>query len=149
MNNDFARKLIEHPGDQISHELFDEVQDGVFWVDWREADEDIVGLAAAIIGGDKLSPEWIDGNLNIKFHETLTEIPLKFEPGEQDITLLALNKAIEPEFEIRFVKASDGGDTLAFLMLDKASWSELDSVFGIKVDEAFSKIENGSSFFGS
>ena len=148
MNKKFARKLIEHPCDQTPNELFDEVQDGVFWVNWREADEDIIGLAARIIGGDKLSPEWIDGKLNVKFHETLTEIPLKFEPGEQDITLLALNKAIEPEFEIRFIEASDGGDTLAFLILDKESWSELDLVFGTKVDDAFTKIESGSSFFG-
>lgn len=147
MNKDFARKLIEHPSDETSNELFDEAQDGVFWVDWREADEDIIGLAAEIIGGDKLAPEWIDDKLNVRFNQTLTEIPLKFEPGEQDITLLALNKAIEPEFEIRFVKASDGGDTLAFLILDKESWSELDSVFGNKVNDAFTKIESGSSFF--
>lgn len=147
MTKEFARKLIEHPGEETSQALFDEAHDGLFWVDWREADEDIIGLAAEIIGGDKLAPEWIEGKLNIRFNQTLSEIALQFEPGEQDITLRALNKVLEPEFEIRLIKASEGGDTLAFFILDKKSWSELDLVFGGKVDDAFTKITSESSFF--
>jgi hypothetical protein len=65
------------------------------------------------------------------------------------MTLLALNELISEQFEIRFVKASAGGDTLAFLPLTNQDWLELDFAFGTKVDEAFGKLTPGASFFGS
>lgn len=146
MNKEFARKLIASPNDETTKELFEGVE-GVFWVDWREADEDIVSLASKTIPGIELAPAWIDGKLSIRFDGKMTEIPLKFKPGEQDITLRALNQAIAPALEMRFVKASDGGDTIALMILDKESWAELESGYGAKVGEAFQKIESNTSLF--
>jgi hypothetical protein len=146
VNKEFARKLVTSPSDKTTKELFQGV-DGVFWVDWREADDDIVSLASKAIPGIDLAPVWIDGKLNIRFQGKLTEIPLKFKPGEQDITLRSLNQAIAPALEIRFVRASDGGDTIALIILDKKSWAELESDYGAKVAEAFQKLESNNSFF--
>jgi hypothetical protein len=146
MNAVFARELIEHPGEDVTDRLFDGIE-GTFWVDCREADADIITLAAKAIGTPDLAPEWIDGKLNVKYRGRLTEIPLKFKPGEQDTTLRVLNKAIAPEIEIRFVKASDGGDTIAFMPLGKDAWSELEAAFGSKVDEAFTRVDENTPFF--
>lgn len=143
MNKDFARQLVEHPGDQATKQLFEDAK-GVFWVDWREADNYIVKLAADCIGCSNLTAEWVGDKLHIAFRGKVTAVFLKPEPGQQDTTLRALNKALYPEFEIRYVKASDGGDTLAFMPLKPSDWSELESLFGAKVDSAFGKLEIGS-----
>jgi tetratricopeptide (TPR) repeat protein len=58
-----------------------------------------------------------------------------------------LNRVIAPEFEIRFIKASYGGDTLAFMLLDRETWTALETSFGARVNEAFMRIEKASPFF--
>jgi hypothetical protein len=146
VNAEFARELIEHPGDFVTRRLFKGV-DGVFLVDWREADDDIITLAAKAMNAPDLAPEWIDGKLNVKFRGKITPVPLQFKPGEQDKTLLALNKAISPEAEIRYVKASEGGDTAAFIPLGKGAWSELEAAFGSKVDDAFTRLDESTAIF--
>src|ERR1700756_4325842 len=115
MNKEFCRRLIVDPTEQTINQLVHGV-DGAFWVDWREADEDIIQFAARIIGSSELSPEWVDDKLNIKFRGKLTEVPLKFEPGEQHITLATLQEAISPAYEVRYIKASEGGDSSAFMI---------------------------------
>jgi tetratricopeptide (TPR) repeat protein len=153
MSKAFALQLIEHPGDETARQLFRGRIDGVFHVDWREADDDIVGLAAACIGGggsggaNELRPQWIDGTLHVSFRGKLTPVPLEFRPGEQDTTLLALNRALAPELEVRHIRASEGGDTAAFMVLRRAEWSELDAAHGSKVDAAFGRIGPDSSLF--
>lgn len=148
MNPTFARELITNPGDRTTEKLFQSVA-GVFWVDWKEGSVDIVGLAAAALGEAELGAEWSGETLRIRFRDRHSDVHIPPKPGEQDITLLALNQLIADQFEIRFVKASDGGDTLAFLPLTKQDWLELDFAFGEKVDAAFGKLAPGSVFFGS
>ncbi|MFZ6656550.1 polymorphic toxin-type HINT domain-containing protein [Undibacterium sp. TJN19] len=146
MNKDFARKLISDPNDQIIKQLFQGV-DGVFWVDWREADEVIIDLAAKLIGNDELSHEWNNDKLMVKFRGKLTEVPLKFEPGEQYITLVTLHEALYPEYEIRYIKASQGGDAIAYMVLKRETLFELDAEFGTKVADTLQKVERGSAHF--
>jgi hypothetical protein len=64
LNKNFARKLIGDPSQQTIKQLLAGV-DGVFWVDWREADEDIIRFASEIIGSGELSPEWVGDKLNV------------------------------------------------------------------------------------
>ncbi|MFZ6721725.1 hypothetical protein [Undibacterium sp. Ji49W] len=145
MNISFAQKLITEPGRETTKQLFAGAEN-VFWVDWREADDDIITLAANALATTDLRPQWTDDVLYINFQGNLTKIPLNFEPEEQDITLVTLNSAISAEFNIRFITASNGGDTIAFLVLDNPSWAQLESEFGEKVDSAFQKIELGAQF---
>lgn len=149
MNKDFARKLIEYAGDdKTTDRLFAEPIKGIFWVDWREADDDIIEMASACLpAGNDMRPEWIDDKLHIRFRDKLTLVPLAFKPGEQDVTLLTLNRALVPDFEIRMVKASDGGDTLAFILLENADWAELEAAYGSRVHDAFGRLEAGSALF--
>jgi hypothetical protein len=147
MNPSFARELIEKPGEKTTHQLFEHVA-GVLWVDWKESSIDIVRLAAAILGEADLSAEWSGETLRIKFRGRQKEVFIPAEPGEQDITLPALNELIADDYEIRFIKASDGGDTLAFMPLTKQDWLEIDFAYGARVADAFQKIEPGCSFFG-
>jgi len=70
-----------------------------------------------------------------------------FEPGEQYITLALVNDAISPEYQIRYVKASEGGDTVAFMVLTAKNLTELEAQFGEKVSEALHPIDRQSAFF--
>ena len=145
LNKNFARKLIGDPSQQTIKQLFAGV-DGVFWVDWREADEDIIRSAAQIIGGE-LSSAWVGDKLHVKFRGRLTQVPLKFEPGEQYITLATLQEAIHPAYDIRYITASSGGDTIAFMVLKKETLSELEAEFQSDVAESLRKVERDSAYF--
>jgi len=147
MNPSFARELIEHPSERLTKRLFESAE-GVLWVDWREGSSDIVRLAAKIMGEAELSAEWSGETLRLRLRERQQEVHIPPKPGGQDITLLALNQLIAGDYEIRFIKASDGGDTLAFMPLTRQDWLEIDFAFGTKVDDAFGKIAPGCSFFG-
>jgi hypothetical protein len=146
MNKKFARKIIGDPSLQTLEQLFAGV-DGVFWVDWREADEDIIRSAAQIIGDGELSAAWVGDKLHVKFRGKLTEVPLKLEPGEQYITLATLQEAIGPTYEIRHITASSGGDTTAFMIFKEGTLTELEAEFHGKVIDALQTVERGSAFF--
>jgi hypothetical protein len=147
MSIEFAKQLITDPSETTLDQLFAGVA-GVFWVDWREADEDIIAMAAQALPAEDLAPEWITEKLHVRFRGKLTEVPLAFKPGEQDITLRALNAAIAPDFEIRYVKASHGGDAAAFICLDQAGWRGLQASFGDQVGEAFAALSSDAPLFG-
>lgn len=147
MPNQFAIQLIEQHGSETTDSLFSEQQVGVFWVDWREADEDIINMTAETLGTQDLSSQWQDEKLYVCYKNQMTLVPLMFEPGEQDKTLLALNTALSPDYEVRHIRASEGGDTIAFMALDTGTWKNLESTFGKKVEDAFMRLTDGSSLF--
>ncbi|MFZ1643571.1 MAG: hypothetical protein WAV07_19505 [Candidatus Contendobacter sp.] len=147
MPNQFAIQLIEQHGSETTDSLFSEQHVGVFLVDWREADEDIINMAAETLGTQELSSKWQDEKLYVCYKNQMTLVPLMFEPGEQDKTLLALNTALSPDYEVRHIRASEGGDTIAFMALDTGTWKNLESTFGKKVEDAFMSLAGGSSLF--
>lgn len=147
MHNQFAVQLIEQSGKETTDLLFAEQHAGVFWVDWREADEDIINMAAQALQTQALSSQWQDDKLYVCYKNKMTLVPLMFEPGEQDKTLFALNTALSPDYEIRHIKASEGGDTIAFMALATDTWKALESTYGQKVEAAFTGLTNGSSLF--
>lgn len=118
-----------------------------FWVDWRESDAYIVELAAAAIGTQDLDAAWQDEKLYIRYKYQSVQAPLNFEPGEQDKTLFALNRALAADYEVRYVRASEGGDTLTFMVLDADTRKSLASAFGTQVGEAFARIDENSALF--
>ncbi len=148
MVSHLAVQLIENPGGETTKLLFNERNDEVFWVDWREAEDMIVSMAAEALGTQDLSCEWQDRKFFVRYKNQLTPVPLEFVPGEQDKTLWALNKAISPDYEVRFIWASEGGDTLAFMALAADAWKTLESKFGKKVEDAFMSLDDGSPLFG-
>jgi hypothetical protein len=118
-------------------------------VDWREGDDDIIKLVAKSLGsaGAALAPVWADGKLYAEFHGQRTLVPLAFEAGEQDTTLLTLNKVLEGKFALRYIKATDGGDTIGFLVLSTARWTSLEKEFGSKVARHFPRLMKSKPLF--
>lgn len=149
MDLSFAEALIVSPGDDTTKALYKGPQPpGVFWIDWREADDDIIRLAAKALGRSDLAPHWDNEVLHVNFAGRLTPVPLEQKPGEQDITLAALNRALHPAFELRWIRASDGGDTLAFQILPGVGWRTLQARYGAAVDAAFARLDPARPLFG-
>ena len=146
---DFAlvHALIASPGEATTRSLYKDRHAGLFWVDWREADDYIVKLAADAMGRKDLSAQWQEDGLRIMFEGRTTPVPLEQKPGEQDITLAALNRALHPGFELRWVRASEGGDTLAFQILPAKGWQALEAHYGEAVAQAFARLDPSRPLF--
>lgn len=104
----------------------DEECQNLFWVDWREEEESIVEDCASRLQLDLLTTKWIDDKLVIVRDKTETVVPLEQEPGDRHIALCTLNEVLAPDFEIRMLVCSHGGDTLAFCVLPSTDWEQLD-----------------------
>jgi len=125
----------------------------VFLVDWREEDDAIVGAAEDILQTGDLSAELVGIDdepgfaLYLSHKGKRDKVPLVAGNEDRHITLHALNGLLRPEYEIRVSIDSRGSDTLAFLPLPAADWTELESRFGKKVAAHFRKIEAHPNLF--
>jgi hypothetical protein len=134
-----ARELITAPGDAVMKRVF-EGAPGSFLVDWREEDDRIVALAAEALGEKTLRAVQKGGGMQIKFKRKTVDVPLQGDGGDRHVTLLALNEAIAPDHEVRFIRASEGGDTIAFMALARHVWTGFETQLGDRVAAAFAKL---------
>lgn len=148
MADDLTHRLIDAPGKETTQALFKERHQGVFWVDWREADNYLGTLVARALDASEPTTQWQDDKLLVRYRDRSTIAPLEGIAGEQDKTLRSLNEVLSPDFEIRWIRASEGGDTLAFMVLPAAEWTSLEAAHGAKVDAAFMRLVEGSELFG-
>lgn len=120
----------------------------IFWVDWREEDDAIVEYCEKCLNTGTLNAEIVyNGDvllLTIDYKgNTFTEKII-----DRDPTLIFLNRVLQPDYEIRFCKGSDGSDTLAFLPLSKSEWLELENIHGKeKVNNLFEVINEDTQMF--
>lgn len=129
--------------------------DGIYniavWIDWREEDENIIRYCEDILQTGHLSAETVDAenergfDVVVTYKGEKTAIPYKEAAADRDTTIKALNKILLPDYELRFCKESDGGDTLCFIPLSKAEWMELEAKHKELVEQKFEKIAR--SFF--
>ena len=74
-------------------------------------------------------------------------IPYK-EKMDRDTTIKSINEFIQPKYEIRFCLESLGNDTLAFVVLTKDFWKQLENEFDKeKVSYYFEEINFKSKMF--
>jgi hypothetical protein len=151
------RLLREAPSEQMELALEDAA--AFFWVDWNEDDDQIPGLCEAVLKTGDLAAVWDDDSLSIarrgqRHPVTLTKslltsianswvfasvswmLPfvrdLVYWPGRGDrhATILAVNRALQPDYEIRYVTGSADGESAAFAPLAADEWATLESQYG-------------------
>lgn len=67
---------------------------------------------------------------------------------DRDTTIKSINEFIQPKYEIRFCIESLGNDTLAFVVLTKDLWKQLENEFDKeKVSYYFEEINFKSKMF--
>jgi hypothetical protein len=130
-----------------------------FWVDWNEDDDQIPGLCEAVLKTGDVAAAWDDDSLWIarrgqRYTVTLTRslltsitnswvftsvywmLPfvrdLFYWPsrGDRHTTILAVNRALQPDYEIRYVTGSADGEAAAFAPLAAEEWATLESQYG-------------------
>ena len=151
-NADLVREALEAGSpDALQALLID--RSVVFWVDWREQDDAIVEYCEAVLQTGALSAAYVESDneagftLRITFRDKETKVPLVVGVEDRHITLRTLNQVLAPEFEIRYVVASCGSDSAAFLPLAAESWSALDLAFGDAVRLSFQSIRVKPNLF--
>ena len=126
--------------------------DTLIWVDHREYDEDIISYVnekledkIEIVLKDNGKPYGED--IYLKHKDKSFMIPYK-EKMDRDTTIKSINEFIQPKYEIRFCIESLGNDTLAFVVLTKDLWKQLENEFDKeKVSYYFEEINFKSKMF--
>jgi hypothetical protein len=157
---DKMRFLKAYMNDDESGDYFyDRLSDAglLLWVDWRDDDGDIAKACERLLRTGDLSAEVIYPNpseasaaeIDITYKGERRKTVYAGKTADRDTTIVALNEALQPDYEIRFCLDSNGNDTLAFLPLSASQWAELESEFGAEnVGKRFSKISKGIKLFG-
>jgi hypothetical protein len=126
--------------------------ESVFWVDWRADDAEIVEDCESILQTGTLAAESLDlpaGGVELYLHykDKRQKVPLIQGHEDRHITLLALNRMLNPDYEVRFCIASHGSDTLAFLPLASKDWAALERQYGAAVAAQFYTIATTPNLF--
>lgn len=115
--------------------------DCCFAVDWREEDEYIPRYCETVLRTGRLTSEWVgDDDLFVVFGTKRVRVPLTESAADRHITLLALNEALSPEFEVRMLYASVGSDTGVYAPLSSEGWRILENEAGEVVSRRFHKL---------
>ena len=145
--------LSDNPIENIET-FFD--NENIFWVDWREYDEDIVSYV-----NDELSEtdqiEWKtipsekEGALDtviLKKDEKEAVIPYDEDKWDRDTTLKSIGKFIDDKYKLCWFKPSLGGDTLGFVVIENDGWNKLIAEFGEeKLKYYFSPVTEENEMF--
>jgi hypothetical protein len=142
------RSLIENPGTGAAFEALCDDDASSFSVDWREEDDAILRDCEDVLKTGMLSADLEDDQLFIQFGQKRVRVPLTYSEADRHITLVTLNAVLHPDFEVRYVMASYGSDTLAFVPLPRADWLALEKQYGLaKVRAAFGTIRKSPDLF--
>ncbi|TWU22864.1 hypothetical protein Pla52o_23930 [Novipirellula galeiformis] len=140
MEQSLRQWLTERDEGAIDDAFFENECPHFFAVDWREDDADIVRYCADCLGNIAIRGEWRDDTLVIIRNGNETTVPLANDEGDRDVTIRALNGALQPDYEIRLLVCSYGGDTAGFAVLASADWQSLDAELSQAASENFVKL---------
>lgn len=143
------REYLRDP-EATAYEMWD--ADEVFWVDWREYDEDIISYVNQKID-EPVEVEFIDNSKEYGDDIVLVrkgermQMPYG-EVMERDITIRSLNRFLKGDYAIRWFMESLGNDTLGFVVLNEQEWKDLEEEFGeVFVDHYLSHITEETRMF--
>ena len=152
MNGQLVFDLLAAPAEESIRRLLDD-EATVFWVDWREEDDAIVDACETVLATGELAGELVETDSDegfevyVRYGKTRLRVPLTFSGADRHVTLLTLNEALSPDFEVRFCRDSAGSDTLAFLPLPVPLWDDLERRFGGEVGRRFARLAARPNLF--
>jgi len=153
MKLDIVTKLLSSPSaDAVGAFLEDESV--VFWIDWRQEDETIADSCELVLNTGSLGGEMIDNtdddcpyHVEITYNSKRERVPLTFSESDRHLTLLAINRVLHPDYEIRLCISASDGDTLGFVALPTTDWNALHIQFDGLVDKHFYRISKTPNLF--
>lgn len=151
-NITLLKRVIEGSDASAQEELWDD-DETLFWVDWREEDENIPRYCEELIETGNLSGTVYDIDeepgfaMDILYRGVSTRVPLIEGPEDRHITLVTLNNVLKPDYELRYYIPSHGSDGAAIVPLPMRVWEELEAEFGPKVAKLFYRIAEKPNLF--
>ena len=153
MKLDAVRDFLSSPSAATVADFLDD-ESTVFWVDWRQEDETIaesceLTLNTGVLGGEIIenTNDGSDYHVEIIYNAKRERVPLTFSTADRHLTLLTINRILNPDYEIRFCIDSNGGDTLGFVALSSGDWTSLHAQFGDLIDKHFYRIAETPNLF--
>ena len=122
MNLDLIRNAIATPTEQAIDALLDD-DATVIWVDWREAEEDIVDYCEEKLQTGTLNCECVDADneagfeLFIEYKDDRQRVPLVYGEEDRHIAIRAVNQILAPDYEIRLNAQKFRPQTRTFCVL--------------------------------
>src|SRR2546425_791810 len=122
MNVELITAVMESPTEDAIEALLGD-EENVFWVDWREKDDEIPETCEMILQTGALSGELVEVEtgegyeVHIHYQKKSVKVPLTYSEQDRHITICTLNDVLKPDFEIRYCIDSNGNDSAAFLPL--------------------------------
>lgn len=99
------------------------------------------------LGDETLRAEWREDVLIIIHEGNETRVPLDAGEGDRDFTIRALNDVLQPDYAIRMLVCSHGGNTVGFTALPTADWQSLESELSQAIDDNFVKLAQLPNIF--
>ena len=153
MTEEIRTFLADNPIENIET-FFD--SENIFWVDWREYDEDIMSYVNDELSEEdqiewKTIPSEKEGALDtviLKKDEKEAIIPYDEDKWDRDTTLKSIGKFIDDKYKLCWFKPSLGGDTLGFVVIENEDWEKLIAEFGEeKLKFYFSPVTEENAMF--
>ena len=144
--------VLETPTEDAIRALLDD-DATVFWIDWRQEDETIAESCESVLQTCDLTGELVEVDsehgfeVYVQYRDNRVKVPLNYSGDDRHITLCALNRALAPEFEVRFCIDSNGSDTLAFLPLACERWAAFERQYGEAVGRRFYRFTERPNLF--
>jgi TM2 domain len=124
----------------------DDTDEVTYWVDWREEDDAIPEYCEGVLKTGCLSAECVEIEeepgfaVDITYKGKVTRVPLVVGAADRPITMFTLNQVLEPDYEVRYLRASECTDSWCCVPLPTSAWRELEAQYGDRVDWAFTRI---------
>ena len=158
MNLDLIKRVIEtsppvesddfdwNEDSPLSKIWRDDTDEITYWVDWREEDDAIPEYCEGVLKTGCLSAECVEIEeepgfaVDITYKGKVTRVPLVVGAADRPITMFTLNQVLEPDYEVRYLRASECTDGWCCVPLPTSAWRELEAQYGDRVDWAFTRI---------
>ena len=114
-------------------------------VDWRGTEEEVLDDARQFLPMDSLTYEQIEMDsdsivLRVRFMGRDDTISLPAQPQNNFRVLLRLSSLLQPDFDIKLFRCTDGSDTQGFLIRPKAWWDAYRSSYPKQYAEIFTDV---------
>ena len=109
MKLNVVRELLSSPSADAVQAFLDD-ESTVFWIDWRQEDETIAESCELTLNTGSLDGELIektddgsDYHVEIIYNTKRERVPLTFSESDRHLTILTINRVLNPDYEIRSV----------------------------------------------
>jgi|GEM_PF-497213 len=151
-NIELLKRVIEGTDKSAADELWED-GDTMFWVDWREQDDDIPRYCEGLLQTGSLSTSVYNTEeepgfaFDIYYKGATTRVPIVVGPEDRHITLVTLNWVLYPDYELRYFIPTSSTDGAGIVPLPMRVWKELEAEFGQKVAKQFYRLAEGPNIF--